>query len=144
MRTFRRYLSTMLLFLPCGVGSQAAPAVAITGRWAGTGTFFDKSLREKAGPVALDLEFGGNGSATGSVGKARLRDARVRAVRELIELSAALDGAIADNSLLDKDHVVLLVTRRDSLSIDAEFHLKSNRYFDPRMREGHVTLRRVR
>jgi hypothetical protein len=131
------------LLVPSGLPAQSAEVASLTGKWAGTGSFFDETLRAKVGPVAFAVEFAANGSATGRVGKATLRSARAEPARDVVEVRGKLDGVIGSDPALAKDHIVLIITKYDAAMIEGEFHLKSNSFFDPFMRDGRVTLRRA-
>jgi hypothetical protein len=76
------------------------------------------------------------------LGEATLQDLRTRTSRDRIEVTARLSSPASPT--LDKRHVVFVVTSVTDSTITAEFHLKSNGFFDPWMSEGRVQLSRNR
>ena len=110
--------------------TQALDATRLVGRWSGSGTFSNVAIQKKVGSLPFVAEFKADRSATGRVGNATLQDARVKSTRDLLEVRAKLAGS--------------LVTKVSDNTIEAEFHLKSNFAFDPRMRDGRVVLTRIR
>ena len=124
--------------------TQALDATRLVGRWSGSGTFSNVAIQKKVGSLPFVAEFKADRSATGRVGNATLQDARVKSTRDLLEVRAKLAGSIGADPVLAKDHLVLLVTKVSDSTIEAEFHLKSNFAFDPRMRDGRVVLTRIR
>lgn len=122
---------------------QNAGIIMPLGTWSGTGAFFKQEAHEQFGTVAIVLESTNGSAVTGKVGGATLTDARARKIREVIEITGKLTGVvIAKPGAETKDRFVLLVTSRSDSSMKAEFHLKSNRWFDAKMMEGRVMLRR--
>ena len=145
MRTIVPFLLAFTTLFPARTTSQPLAPSGLVGRWAGSGTFFNRDLHAKVGPVPFVAEFTTESAGTGRVGQAVLQDVRVvRSMRDYVEVRAKLSGFIGQDPALAKDRLVLVITKLDATTIQAEFHLKSNFTFDPRMREGRVTLRRVR
>jgi hypothetical protein len=131
--------------LPARTTPQPLVSAGLVGRWAGSGTFFNRDLHAKVGPVPFVAEFATESAGTGRVGQAILQDVRVvRSKRDYVEVRAKLSGFIGPDPALAKDRLVLVITKLDATTMQAEIHLKSNFTFDPRMREGRVTLARVR
>ena len=131
------------LHLPAVIHSQALDPATLSGRWSGTGTFFKADLAEKLGPIPITLEFKSGELIAGTVGEARLGRVRATSARRLIQVSTRLTGRVSPAPELDKDYFVLLIIGVSDSSLKAEFHLKSNGIFDPRVREGRVTLTRA-
>lgn len=123
--------------------AQALDPARLVGRWSGSGRFFDADLQQKVGPVSFLAEFTANGSGSGRLGGATLRDVRVKATRNRLEVTAALVGPIGADPALAKNHLALIVTALGDSTMQAEFHLKTNGAYDPRMREGRLLLRRM-
>jgi len=145
MRRIAPLLLAFTTLFPACTTSQAVAPSGLVGHWAGSGTFFNRDLHAKVGPVPFVAEFTTEGAGTGSVGQAMLQDARVvRATRDYVEVRAKLSGFIGQDPALAKDRLILVITKLDATTIQAEFHLKSNFIFDPRMGEGRVTLTRER
>ena len=136
-------LLVVATLVPVRSTAQAPDAARLAGRWSGSGTFSDADVRKKVGSIPFAVEFKADRSVTGRVGNATLQDARMKSARDLIEVRAKLTGSIGADPVLAKDYLVLLVTKVNDSTIRAEFHLKSNLTFDPRMREGRVVLTRV-
>lgn len=123
--------------------AQKSDSIMPIGKWSGVGTFFKQNAHEQFGTIPIALESTNGSAVTGKVGGAVLVDGRARKIREVIEITGKLAGAvIAKPGLETKDRFVLLVTSRGDSSMNAEFHLKSNAWFDARMMEGRVVLRR--
>ena len=122
---------------------QTLDPARLSGRWTGTGTFFKPELQEKAGPVRMTVEFADGKLVTGEVGGAKAQRAPVKSGRRLLQVTSKLQGVIGAAPELDKDTFVLLITTLSDSTASGEFHLKTNALYDPRMREGRVSLRRV-
>ena len=130
--------------IPAVALSQSPDIARLAGCWEGTGNFFKPELADKLGPLDMTLEFKDGRLVTGRVGAATLGAAPLSAGRSMLQLNAKITGRIGAAPELEKDRFVLLVTSlRDSLAT-GEFHLKSNSIFDPRVREGRVSLTRSR
>jgi hypothetical protein len=136
-------LLPMVMLLAGRPSTHQVPSTLV-GRWEGVGVFSDSTLQAEAGPVPLTAEIAADGSGSGRMGKATLREVRVGQSRRYVEVRALLDTPVAAHRRLDKDRLVLVITRLDSATAESEFHLKSNFLFDPTMREGRITLKRVR
>lgn len=143
MRTLLLSLLALATLLPARSRSQALDPAKIVGRWSGTGSFFNADLQKQAGSVPFVTEFRADRSGTGRVGEATLQVVRVTPARDRIEVRAKLTGFIGTDPMLAKDRLVFVITRVEDSTIQAEFHLKSNFTFDPRMREGRVVLTRM-
>jgi hypothetical protein len=145
MRMIVPLLLAFTTLFPARTTSQALAPTGLVSRWTGSGSFFNRDLRAKVDPVPFVAEFTAKGAGTGRVGQAILQDARVvRSTRDYVEVRAKLSGFIGLDPALAKDRLVLVITKLEATTIQAEFHLKSNFTFDPRMREGRVTLTRDR
>ena len=144
-----RFMRTLILLsaLVGAIGNvQARPQplrpAQLTGSWVGTGTFFDRALQERAGPIPISLVVDSRRSGMGRVGGATLDGIEVRERADHLEIAAKLTGDIGVAELESKEYLVFVVTAVNDSTARAEFHLKSNRVFDFRMREGQVTLKR--
>ena len=135
------FLAAALLVPATGEAQSLDPA-ALTGRWSGSGTFFSADMQRKASSLAFILDVKADGSGTGRIGDAAFQIVRVNPARDRIELRARLTGSLGTDPALAKNHLVLVITAVDDRRMEAEFHLKSNFLFDPRMRDGHVVLTR--
>ena len=144
MRTIALLLMAFTPLLPARTRSQSPAPARLIGRWAGSGTFFNRDLQAKVGPVPFVAEFKTDSAGTGRIGRATLQDLRVvRSTRDYVEVRAKLSEFIGQDPAVAKNRLVLVITKLDETTIEAEFHLKSNFIYDPRMREGRVTLTRV-
>jgi hypothetical protein len=108
------------------------------GHWSGAGQFFSNQV----GGLPVALQVANGRPIAGKLGDATLQDLRTQTFRDRIEVSARLSSPASPT--LDKRHVVFVVTTVTDSTITAEFHLKSNGFFDPFMREGRVRLSRNR
>ncbi len=125
------------------VNAQSPDQRRIVGKWSGTGTFFNAELHQRVGALTFEASFDAKSSGAGRIGAARLEQVRVESRQDHIEIKAKLAGTVANDPRLEKDHVVFVITSVSDSTMQGEFHLKSNGVFDPRMREGRMTLRRV-
>ena len=86
-------LAFMTLFPACTT-SQALVPSGLVGRWAGSGTFFNRDLHAKVGPLPFVTEFTTEGAGTGRIGQVVLQDVRVvRPTQDYVEVRAKLSGA---------------------------------------------------
>lgn len=125
----------------------------LTGDWTGSIQFFDLALADRVGTLPITLSFAPPGarsgapsgppSGTGRLGAATVQVTQARAHRDRLEVVGTLDTAPHRNNALAKKHLVVLITRVTPTQLTGEVHLKSNRVFDPRMREGYVVLERT-
>ena len=143
MRTLVLPLLALATMFPACSRSQALDPARLVGRWSGSGSFSSGDLQKKVGSLPFVAEFTPDRSGTGRVGQATLQDVRMTPTRDQIEVRATLVGSVGADPALAKNRLVLLVTRLDESTLQAEFHLKSNFTFDPGMREGRVVLTRV-
>jgi hypothetical protein len=144
VRTIALLLVAFAPLLPPQSETQARVPARLVGRWTGTGTFFDRDLHANVGPISFVAEFESDSTGTGRVGQATLQGMRVvRTTQDYVEVRAKLSAFIGRDPALAKDRLVLVITKLDQTTIQAEFHLKSNFTYDPRMREGRVTLTRT-
>jgi hypothetical protein len=143
MTKHRILLTLTALVLTAPVSAQKLSSEKLDGRWTGSAAFFKPDLAEKIGELTVELEFKSGELVAGTVGSARVARAKVAASRSILQLTSKLTGRIGSVAELDKEYFILLVTAVSDSNIKAEFHLKSNRAFDPKVREGWVILRRA-
>lgn len=137
-------LALLVMCVPFGaVAAQSADPSKLVGRWSGSGTFFSAELQKKVDSLPFVLHIEPDGSGTGRIGEAELRDVRVKPTRDYIEVRAKLARPVASDPALAKDRLVLVVTAVGDSTVEAEFHLKTNFVYDLRMREGRVVLTRT-
>jgi hypothetical protein len=136
-------LGILLLGTPLRMQERQDP-IQLSGHWVGTGTFFDKQLAMRVGAIPIAITFDDNNSGSGTIGVASLQGMQVRGRGKNVQVTARLTGPVHSDGALAKQHVVLIVTAISDSTMKAEFHLKSNGFFDPRMREGAMLLRRRR
>lgn len=139
-----------LLYLVClallgrSADAQTLDQARLAGRWSGSGVFFNAALQREFGAIPIVLECADDFVVSGRVGLSALQKPRLRKTRGVLEITGELDGVIVAKPELRKDHFILLITTQSDSVMVAEFHLKSNGWFDPRMREGRVVLTRAR
>ena len=143
MRQFMLTVFAVVTLLPTRAAAQALDPARVVGRWSGNGSFFDADLQRKIGSIPFVIELSTERSGTGRVGQATLSDVRVKPKRREIELRAKLASPVASDPAVAKERLVLIITAVSDSTIEAEFHLKSNFVYDPRLRQGRVTLARV-
>ena len=119
----------------------------LIGKWEGTGGFFDKDLNNIMGEVSIKINITSPEHITVAIGEARLKEIEMHKTNYGIELKGLLDKNIKDSIDLNKDHVIfLLVFQGENLEdlkvIDANFHVKTNYFFDFSMRVGGVMLKK--
>lgn len=118
--------------------SQPARRAPIEGRWVGTGSFFDAQWDAAVGALPCSLSVFADGTGGGRIGPAAFDLLRTGDQGMIGKLS----GPVAPQ-LASKEYVVFVVTAVTDSTLEGEFHLKSNRYYDLRMREGKLSLRRI-
>ena len=143
MRQFMLTMFAVATLFPARAAAQALDPARVVGRWSGNGTFFDDDLQRKIGSIPFVIELSPERSGTGRVGQATLSDVRVKPARREIEVRAKLASPVAADPAVAKECLVLIITTVSDSTIQAEFHLKSNFIYDPRLKQGRVTLARV-
>ena len=124
------------------------PDAYVFGKWSGVGRMLNISLDREMGEIPIEIEISQQG-IQGSVGMANIKRATLKEERYGYSVEAVLDTVINPAVDLDKDRfVLLLVQPKDSHQVqvvsDANFHLKSNFFFDFTMRVGGVMLKKER
>lgn len=136
-------LGSLALLLATPAAAQKLAPESASGRWSGTGTFFKSDLAEKTGPIPIVLDIRSGKLVSGTVGAATMAGAPVNSGRSLLQIGAGLTGVVGPAPELAKDHVTFLITAITDTTLKGEFHLKSNRMFDARVREGRFVLKRT-
>jgi hypothetical protein len=126
------------------VDAQSPDPAKAVGRWTGVGSLFSPDLSERVGPLPFSLDLADNRTGTGRLGDASLAVVKWSARREVLEIRADLSRAVGSDPALAKRHVVLVITAITDSTMQGEFHLKSNYWYDPTMREGRVLFARRR
>ena len=127
-----------LLALQGGCASKPLDQSKLVGHWVGSGTFNESDPKRTVGALPFDLQFTADGSATGQVGGASLKD--VQFVGR--EVRAILVGQV--HPTISKDHLILMTNPPDQDTMEAGFQLKSNYTADLGMLTGQAKLTRVR
>ena len=125
------------------VASQTRQSAPIEGEWVDTGDFFQPDLRKVNGVLACTLRISAKGTSSGSIGGVNLEDVRVHEGGTYLQVSARLPQPVSP-TLRTKEHVLFVITLLNDSTMHGEFHLKSNRVYDIRMREGELAMHRVR
>jgi len=121
-----------------GCASKPLDQSKLVGHWVGSGTFNESDPEHTVGALPFDLQFTADGSATGHVGGASLKD--VQFVGR--EVRAILVGQVHPS--ISKDHLILMTNPPDQDTMEAGFHLKSNHAADVGMLTGQAKLTRVK
>jgi hypothetical protein len=130
-------------FAPFAAAGEPSPT-SIVGHWIGDARLFDKELRAVTQPLVTELRIAEDLSISGSIGLAQVPTTRpVSATPARVAYRVVLVGTVKDMPQLNKSHLVLIVTRPVSGTLDADFHLKARFGFDPTMRVGHLDVRRL-
>ncbi|MBL0169921.1 MAG: hypothetical protein IPP90_04180 [Gemmatimonadaceae bacterium] len=130
-------------FLSAPGSAQAPDPTKMVGHWTGTGTFFDADLLKRVGPLAIELTMRPDGTGSGQLGGAAIRVLHSRPTRDVLQVRADLAGSPAQDAALRKPYLFFVITAASDSTLQGEFHLKSNRFYDPWMREGRLRLTRV-
>lgn len=137
MRRLGLLLAVSLTLLG-GCVSKPFDQSKLYGHWVGSGTFNESDPRRTVGALSFDLQFSADGSATGQVGGASLKD--VQFVGQ--EVRAILVGQVHPS--ISKDHLILMTDPSDQDTMEAGFHLKSNYAWDFGMLTGQAKLTRMK
>jgi len=148
----KHIISALLIFLIASCNGEKANNETIisensylVGFWSGEGRFLDTDLDEQIGTVNVKIKINEDYSLSGTIGAAKLDDLRIENANHGFNIYGYLDSKIDPASDLDKKCMILLLVlpeegRSETISSDANFHLKSNFTFDFGMRVGGVTL----
>ena len=150
----KRFLAIFLITLmfACGQDNSSPNEILeaspyLIGKWEGAGGFFDKDLNKIMGEVPIKINITSPEDITVTIGEAGLKEIEMHKTNYGIELKGLLDKNIKDGIDLNKDHVIFLLVfqgenLRDLKMIDANFHVKTNYFFDFSMRVGGVMLKK--
>jgi len=112
----------------------------LTGYWTGEAQFINVDLNAELGKVPIKISISEENTIRGSFGEAKLSNGTMTLEDGRFDLVAHLDGMINSEFGLYKRFVVIFGTIPVGNDINAEFHLKSNLFFDFSMRQGGVDL----
>ena len=117
----------------------------LMGKWKGIGSFLNIDFNKDFGTVNFDIEINSDYSITGKLGDAVLTKTRIEKTNYGFNIKGKLDSKLKENKDFNKKHVIILLVipkehNMDVQRIDANFHIKSNYFFDISMRVGGVLL----
>lgn len=140
------------LMFACGQNNSSEEEILdanpyLIGEWTGAGGFLDRDLAHTMGEVAIEIKISSDDPISAKIGEAHLQDIELSKASYGIDLKGALDKKIKDGIDFDKDHVIFLLVLpdgnlKDLKLIDANFHAKTNYFFDFNMKVGGVMLRK--
>ncbi len=142
-----RFISCLVLVLAiCVAGAASAErprnVKPVVGNWSGTGTLYKPDLRQEVGPLDFSWTVAPDLTGAGKIGAATFRVTGVKHVRQLIEVTAELNGPPSTHPALAKTYLVFLLTNVSKDQIDGEIHLKKSAGFDAAMREAKFSVTR--
>jgi hypothetical protein len=120
----------------------------LIGKWTGEGKFSNLDLIKDSVIVKFEIEINKDNTISGKVGDARLKETSIAIANYGFEIKGILDSRIKKNKYVKKNHlVIMLITpvknSKDVMVSYANFHLKSNYFFDLTMRGGEVELTKL-
>lgn len=149
-RIFSGFL--IALMFACGQDNSSKEEILdanpyLIGEWIGTGGFMDRDLANTMAEVAIEIKITSADGISAKIGEAHLQDIELSKASYGIDLKGVLDKKIKDSLDFDKDHVIFLLVLpdgnlQDLKLIDANFHAKTNYFFDFNMKVGGVMLRK--
>ena len=117
----------------------------LIGKWKGIGSFLNIDFNKDFGTVNFDIDINSDYSITGKLGDAVLTKTTIEKTNYGFNIKGKLDSKLKENKDFNKKHVIILLVipkehNMDVQRIDANFHIKSNYFFDISMRVGGVIL----
>ncbi|MFY0653061.1 MAG: hypothetical protein JXQ96_13555 [Cyclobacteriaceae bacterium] len=150
MRQYKIYALAILMIGCMGQDDKETKEIIATnsfllGTWSGMGNFLDVSFAKDMGEVFIEVEIKEDNSINGHIGDSELLNLRMKKAEYGFAIYGELESKLNRKKDFEKDCLVILLVLaqegRDSAnSSDANFHLKSNFFFDFAMRVGGVTL----
>jgi hypothetical protein len=149
----RRFLVLcfITLFISCGHDRSSPKEILdsnpyLIGKWSGTGGFLHVDFAKSMGEVPVEIILAADNTISAKIGEAHLTEIEIAKANYGIELRGVADAKIKDDSNFDKDHEIILLVLPDNNQnidlIDANFHVKTNYFFDFSMRVGGVMLKK--
>ena len=127
---------------PSVPGTTAAVAALPIGRWEGDARLFDRTLRQRIGPITMAIELGPDLMLKGVIGESTWAAAApFQRSPQRLEYRLKLLGATP--VLEGKDHLILIISLRADGRLDADFHLKARFGLDLGMAVGHFDAQAV-
>ena len=139
----------LILALSCsqrpGNGNLVSSNPFLIGKWTGEGRFFDTDLHAEVGLVKIEIVIKGDSAIHCKIGEALMINTSIAKTKYGFEIRGELVSTVKKGMDLDKNHLIILLVlpeegRDDVTTSDANFHLKSNYFFDFSMRVGGVKL----
>lgn len=109
------------------------PSAGLVGAWRGESTFLDRDLAAEYGAFPVEVAIAADGSATGSIGAARLVEAFVREREGEFVVEGRLDSDVFPTGSLPaqgKSLFVMILPAPVDAHASGNLHLKSNCVFD--------------
>jgi len=150
----KRFFAVFLiaLMLACNQDNSSTALILeknphLIGEWTGIGGFMDRDLSNKMKEVPVQIKIFSTDHISAKIGEAHLMEIELRKASYGIDLKGVLDKKIKDSIDFNKDHVIFLLVLpdenlQDLKVIDANFHVKTNYFFDFSMRVGGVMLKK--
>lgn len=117
----------------------------LIGEWSGLGKFFDTNIRDKIGEIPISIIIGPKGHITARIDAFVLNNVKLSKAKYGFEIRGDIQPFEKNGVSLRKDKVSILLVlpkerRVETTTSDANFHLKSNHFFDITLRVGGVVL----
>lgn len=150
MKVLPGAISLLMLFGNNGYSQSLSLVEAnsyLIGEWSGEGKFLDTNIRDHFGALELSVLITQDGRVSATFDGLKLHNTTLRPANYGFEIRGTLDSFKKDGLDLKKDKLIILLVfpdeNRSSITeSDANFHLKSNFFFDFSMRVGGVILKK--
>ena len=120
----------------------------LMGQWSGSGAFLDTNIRDKVGDVSIIVDIFQDGQVSVNFDDYDMKDIRLVETKYGFEIRGGIEPFSKSGVEFKKDKLIILLvfpkTDRETVTrSDANFHLKSNYFFDFTMRVGGVILNKL-
>lgn len=117
----------------------------LIGTWEGQGRLMDTDVTDKIGDIQISIMIESDQNITLSVGNVIAENVKIENANYGFGIFGELNTEISKAYPLEKSHVIILLVlpkeNRDKTDLSlANFHLKTNYFFDFNMRVGGVAL----
>ena len=119
----------------------------LVGEWVGEGRLMDRKRNTEYGPIQISVHVGKENVLNARIGDAEIESPKIESAKYGFLISGMLSAPIKLGKPLDKPYAFILLVLPESgremvTRSEANFHLKSNRFFDLGMFNGGVVLER--